>query len=61
MPLYEYQCESCQQHLELLIRGDESPECTECGSSKLSKQFSVPAAHNAKGGGNLPVMPSGGG
>lgn len=60
MPLYEYQCDGCEQQVELLIRGDESPECPNCGSSKLQKQFSVPAAHNAKGG-SLPVMPAGGG
>ena len=63
MPIYEYQCESCQQSLELLIRGQETPECTECGSTKLTKMLSVPAAHSGSpnGSSNLPVMPMGGG
>lgn len=62
MPIYEYQCESCNTQVELLIRGDETPECPDCGGSKLSKQFSIPAAHSGKAnGGSLPVMPMGGG
>ena len=60
MPIYEYTCESCKQQVELLIRADDTPQCPECGSEKLEKQFSVPAAHSGSGGG-LPVMPSGGG
>ncbi len=59
MPIYEYQCESCSKQVELLIRGDESPECPECGGKKLHKQFSVPAAHSGNGS-SLPVMPPGG-
>jgi len=60
MPIYEYQCESCQSEIELLIRGDETPECSSCGSSKLSKKFSVPATHSSSSG-SLPMMPRGGG
>ncbi len=62
MPIYEYQCESCAQLVELLIRGDETPQCPDCGSSKLAKQFSVPAAHSGtSNSGSLPTLPSGGG
>ncbi len=62
MPIYEYQCKSCDQHVELLIRGEETPECPSCGSLKLLKQFSVPAAHSGgASSGSLPMMPSGGG
>ena len=53
MPLYEYQCESCGQHVELLVRGAQQPECSSCGSQKLTRQFSVPAAHVS--GGSLPL------
>ena len=60
MPIYEYECDACHQEFELLIRGDETPECTECGSQQLTKKFSVPAAHNA-GGESLPMLPPGGG
>ena len=63
MPIYEYQCQSCKKQLELLVRSHETPECPECGSVELSKQFSVPAAPKASGGGSssMPIMPSGGG
>jgi putative FmdB family regulatory protein len=61
MPLYEYTCQSCRQDFELLVRGSERPECPECGSPKLAKRLSVPAAHVA-GASSLPVcQPSGGG
>lgn len=45
MPLYEYRCENCGAELELLVRGGEEPRCTACGGARLSKLFSVPAAH----------------
>ena len=62
MPIYEYECAGCQQQVELLIRGSETPECPQCGSAELHKQFSVPAAHS--GGFSLPLcgpMPAPGG
>jgi putative FmdB family regulatory protein len=54
MPLYEYLCEECGRHIELLVQGSQTPECSECGSKKLAKQFSVPAAH-VSGGNSLPI------
>jgi putative FmdB family regulatory protein len=54
MPIYEYTCDDCQVDFELLVRGTEQPECPTCGSAKLSKQFSVPAAH-VSGSSQLPV------
>jgi len=59
MPLYEYTCEKCQSDFETLVRGSEKPACPDCGSVKLTKRFSVPAAHVA-GSSSLPVMPRGG-
>ena len=53
MPLYEYVCDDCHQPAELLIRGNEKPVCPQCGSQRLEKKFSVPAAHVR--GGSLPV------
>jgi len=57
MPLFEYTCEKCSSDFELLIRGSEQPVCPECGSRKLEKRFSVPAAHTK--GSSLPVAPPG--
>jgi putative FmdB family regulatory protein len=47
MPLYEYVCRSCQSEFELLIRGNETPECPACRTPDVQKRFSVPAAHSA--------------
>jgi len=55
MPIYEYTCESCHEDSEILVRGSERPECPECGSVKLAKRLSVPAAHVAGGSSSLPV------
>ncbi|MFO0817846.1 MAG: zinc ribbon domain-containing protein [Pirellulales bacterium] len=55
MPLYEYACQNCSSHFEVLVRGQETPTCPQCGCQKLEKEFSVPAAHVKDGGGSLPV------
>ncbi|MFO0189855.1 MAG: FmdB family zinc ribbon protein [Planctomycetia bacterium] len=52
MPLYEYSCEKCSRKVELLIRGDEKPECPHCHSTKLTKLLSVVSGHVAGDGGN---------
>ncbi len=49
MPLFEYVCRDCQERFELLVRGEERPECPSCQGDKLDKQLSVPAAHTAGG------------
>lgn len=55
MPLYEYTCRKCKRDFELLIRSDEAAQCPECGSRKLEKLLSVPAAHVGSGAGALPI------
>ena len=46
VPIYEYVCMNCESHFEELVRmDDESPACPDCGATKVSKQFSVFAAH----------------
>ena len=47
MPIYEYTCESCGHEFEILVRGSQKPTCPSCGKGRLSKKFSVPAAHTA--------------
>ena len=62
MPLYEYACPECHERCELLVRSaNEKPACPKCGSVRLEKLLSVPAAH--VGGSNLPMYdgPPGGG
>lgn len=53
MPLYEYRCLDCQSDFELLIRGDDRPQCPQCAGDHLAKQLSAPAAH--VGTGELPT------
>ncbi len=56
MPIYEYVCEGCKEQFEHLLRGDEKPACPSCGKDRLSKKFSVPAAH--VGGATTPPCPA---
>ena len=52
MPIYEYQCQSCQQELEALQKISDAPleVCPECGERALRKKVSA-AAFRLKGGG----------
>ena len=44
MPLYDYLCKKCDHSFELLVVGDVVPQCPECGSKRLQKLISAPAA-----------------
>lgn len=52
MPIYEYQCESCQHKLEALQKISDAPlvDCPECGKPSLKKKISA-AGFRLKGGG----------
>jgi len=50
MPLYEFVCQKCDCEQELLVRGEEQPQCEACGSEKLARLLSVPAGHTAASG-----------
>jgi putative FmdB family regulatory protein len=55
MPIYEYACDDCRGEFEVLVRGNESPVCPTCGSPRLEKLLSVPAAHTGGSRGSLPI------
>ncbi len=60
MPLYEYECKSCESVVEVLVRSQgEQVECPHCGEQKLNRLLSVPAAHSSKSAASLPVAGSG--
>jgi putative FmdB family regulatory protein len=40
MPLYAYQCETCEQEFELLVFASDVPACPGCGSEQLKRQVS---------------------
>ncbi len=52
MPIYEYQCQSCGNELEVLQKFSDQPpsECPKCGKSTLIKKVSA-AGFQLKGGG----------
>lgn len=60
MPLYEYECKSCDRIVEMLVRNfDEKIACPDCGQGDLDRVLSVTAAPSVKGGTNLPVAGGG--
>ena len=52
MPIYEYQCNSCDHRLEKIQKFSDSPlqDCPECGNSSLKKLVSA-ASFRLKGTG----------
>lgn len=44
MPIYDYTCDDCGTTFELLVLGSSQAECASCGSTKLTKLISAPAA-----------------
>ena len=40
MPLFGYICTDCETEFEALVRSNEKPACTHCGSKHLQKQMS---------------------
>lgn len=52
MPIYEYVCEKCGNHIELMQKvGDAAPKkCTKCKKGKMEKIFSR-TSFQLKGGG----------
>lgn len=41
MPIYEYDCRSCNHHFEKLVFGKKTPSCPQCESESVEKAFSV--------------------
>ena len=48
MPIYEYVCMECESHFEELVRNGEEPDCPDCASANVRKQFSVFATHGSE-------------
>jgi putative FmdB family regulatory protein len=49
MPIYDYQCQSCQAEFEQLVRPSSTPTCPQCGSLALQRLVSriAPAGTSA--------------
>ena len=50
MPIYEYACRQCGARFEVLVRGQEAPQCPGCKSADLEKALSTFAVGAAGGG-----------
>ena len=52
MPIYEYQCQACDEAVEVLQKLSDAPllECPKCGEPAMKKKVSA-AAFRLKGGG----------
>ncbi|MHB8109671.1 MAG: FmdB family zinc ribbon protein [Syntrophorhabdaceae bacterium] len=40
MPIYEYTCRKCGNEFEVIIFGNDVPECPACGDSDCQKNMS---------------------
>ena len=55
MPLYEYQCSSCGEVFDKLVRfseADKLPTCPKCGEKNTRKKISAGAVIGASSGGS---------
>lgn len=53
MPLYEFDCEECQQPFEKLVRSSTAMNeitCPICGSDQVTKKLSAFATHSNSAG-----------
>jgi len=44
MPIYDYQCRSCQQNFEQFVKAGETPACPACGRTDIVRLFTPSAA-----------------
>lgn len=58
MPIFEFECRSCEHQFEVLVRNSERPHCPNCNGRSLEKLLSAPAGHVSK---QLPIAGCGGG
>ncbi len=55
MPLFAFTCQACGNDSELLVRGEESPACPACDSTRMEKQLSRFAPMQAQTASPMPV------
>jgi putative FmdB family regulatory protein len=59
MPIFEYECTSCQSSFELLVRSDTRIACPACESERVVKKLSLFAAHVARPANAMPECHTG--
>ena len=50
MPIYEYACRQCGARFEVLVRGQEAPQCPGCKSADLEKALSTSRSEDPAAG-----------
>ena len=50
MPLYNYNCPTCEKEFELLVRSGEVPACPTCGGETLERVMSLTAPQGKMAG-----------
>jgi putative FmdB family regulatory protein len=58
MPLFEYECRTCDHRFELLVRESTKLECPKCSGQELDKQLSVFAVSAPASGGSRDMGPA---
>jgi len=48
MPIYEYKCLGCDHLFEKIVKLNETPNCPECDSGELEKQFTVASVSTSR-------------
>ena len=59
MPIFEYQCQKCDNQFELLVSSDTPIACPDCSSDQVKKLFSVFASHVKQDAATQPTCFSG--
>ncbi len=57
MPIFEYECETCEAVFQELVRSSEKAprvHCAKCGSARVVRLLSTFAAGSGQGGANPP-------
>ncbi|MGB0759197.1 MAG: FmdB family zinc ribbon protein [Rubripirellula sp.] len=56
MPLYEFECKSCDRIVEVLVRStSEVSTCPDCGNADFKRLLSVPASPSVAKRSSLPM------
>ena len=62
MPVYEYECKSCGERFDKLVRSmrREPPEvaCPACQGTEVRRLLSAPVVHSGEGGGAAEETPA---
>ncbi len=58
MPIYAFKCDACDHRFEELVSriGQVAP-CPKCGSEKVSRELTAPAAYRNESGGSAGEVP----